>query len=160
MRAEYTPEIPFLWAGPESLLEAIVATADRRGVHYGDPGLLRYLFWDDPPSRDATAEALSILVERGDLRIEDGPEETYSSRPLVVCRILRRARFERFRNRQGFSAAQRGRIYARDGHRCRSCGSSRDLSIDHIHPFSKGGCDEDWNLQTLCRPCNSRKGNR
>lgn len=34
------------------------------------------------------------------------------------------------------------------------------LSIDHIHPERHGGTLDEDNLQTLCRPCNSRKGSR
>jgi len=30
---------------------------------------------------------------------------------------------------------------------------------DHIHPLSKGGADELYNLQTMCRLCNLAKGN-
>ena len=52
-------------------------------------------------------------------------------------------------------------IYARDGHRCRMCGRyTDDLEIDHIIPISKGGKTVESNLQTLCRSCNIRKGNK
>jgi hypothetical protein len=49
-------------------------------------------------------------------------------------------------------------VYRRDGFACLHCGTRQALSIDHIHPFSKGGTTVYENLQTLCRPCNSRKG--
>lgn len=49
-------------------------------------------------------------------------------------------------------------VFERDEYRCVTCGSHIDLSVDHIHPESKGGDLELSNLQTLCRPCNSRKG--
>lgn len=43
---------------------------------------------------------------------------------------------------------------------CAYCGAAEDLSVDHIIPISKGGSDEEANLQCLCLPCNLRKGNR
>jgi hypothetical protein len=51
-------------------------------------------------------------------------------------------------------------VYDRDGWTCLHCGASEPLSLDHIHPYSMGGPDTIDNLQTLCRPCNSRKGAR
>lgn len=56
--------------------------------------------------------------------------------------------------------ALRVAVYRRDRFTCLHCGARRTLSIDHIHPFSKGGTTEFENLQTLCRSCNSRKGAR
>lgn len=51
-------------------------------------------------------------------------------------------------------------VLERDGFRCRHCGAEDRLTIDHVHPLSLGGPTELDNLQTLCRPCNSRKGAR
>lgn len=49
-------------------------------------------------------------------------------------------------------------VHRRDGYRCCNCGSSADLTLDHIEPWSLGGSDHVSNLRTLCRSCNSRKG--
>lgn len=44
---------------------------------------------------------------------------------------------------------------------CRSCcGARKNLSVDHVHPESKGGKATLDNCQTLCKSCNSRKGAR
>lgn len=51
-------------------------------------------------------------------------------------------------------------VFERDGFACKSCGAQHDLSVDHIIPESKNGPTTKENLQTLCQPCNSRKGNR
>lgn len=51
-------------------------------------------------------------------------------------------------------------IFERDGRKCRECGTTVDLTIDHINPWSAGGSDSPSNLQVLCRSCNSRKGAR
>lgn len=51
-------------------------------------------------------------------------------------------------------------VFRRDDFTCQQCGSSSDLTIDHIHPVALGGSNEIENLQTLCKSCNSRKGAR
>lgn len=51
-------------------------------------------------------------------------------------------------------------VFERDAYRCQTCGDWHDLSVDHIIPESKGGLAKLDNLQTLCRKCNSKKGNR
>ncbi len=51
-------------------------------------------------------------------------------------------------------------VFYRDGNRCRHCGTSSYLCIDHIEPMSRGGQNVRSNLQVLCARCNSVKGNR
>lgn len=49
-------------------------------------------------------------------------------------------------------------IFDRDGRVCRSCGSTKDLQIDHVVPKARGGTHDPSNLQVLCGPCNRAKG--
>lgn len=51
-------------------------------------------------------------------------------------------------------------VFARDGYRCVECQSIKRLCVDHITPERHGGSIEISNLRTLCRPCNSEKGDR
>ena len=52
----------------------------------------------------------------------------------------------------------RAAVWRRDGGRCKNCGSSRALELDHIKPFAQGGKTSMENLRLLCRNCNQRKG--
>lgn len=51
----------------------------------------------------------------------------------------------------------RAQVYARDGLRCVTCGTSDDLTIDHVVAVANGGTNDITNLQSMCQPCNSRK---
>lgn len=52
----------------------------------------------------------------------------------------------------------RDSVFDRDGRKCLRCGSPDDLSIDHVVPLAKLGTNDPDNLQTLCKRCNSIKG--
>jgi 5-methylcytosine-specific restriction endonuclease McrA len=55
----------------------------------------------------------------------------------------------------------RRNVFLRDGHTCQYCGTrppSRDLSLDHVVPRSRGGRSTWENLVTACGPCNRLKG--
>lgn len=56
-------------------------------------------------------------------------------------------------------ANRRRMVYERDGGCCVTCGTTEDLTLDHIVPRSKGGTNAVDNLQTMCRSCNTEKGN-
>lgn len=52
----------------------------------------------------------------------------------------------------------RQNIFRRDGFKCQYCGTSKDLTIDHVVPKSKRGRSTWKNMVTACKSCNSRKG--
>ncbi len=55
----------------------------------------------------------------------------------------------------------RANILLRDDEMCQYCGKhSRDLTLDHVLPRSRGGQSTWENLVACCKLCNGRKGNR
>ena len=52
----------------------------------------------------------------------------------------------------------RHNIFRRDSHKCQYCGTSKELTLDHLIPKSKGGKSTWTNLVTACKKCNARKG--
>ena len=67
---------------------------------------------------------------------------------------------ERTDYRKKIPSEVRRLVYERDEFRCVICGTTDDLTLDHAHPWSLGGSDDESNLRTLCRSCNSSKGAR
>ncbi len=62
------------------------------------------------------------------------------------------------RNTRTISQDVKIAVAARDGGRCRQCGSTQELHFDHVIPWSRGGANTLQNIQLLCGPCNRRKG--
>lgn len=52
----------------------------------------------------------------------------------------------------------RHNIFKRDNYQCQYCGTSKDLTLDHVIPRSKGGRSSWKNLVTACKKCNAAKG--
>ena len=54
-------------------------------------------------------------------------------------------------------------VFARDNFSCAYCGKefvAKELSLDHIIPFSQGG-NRNWeNIISACLPCNQKKANQ
>lgn len=67
------------------------------------------------------------------------------------------------RNAPGkLSADIRTVLFTKQGGVCNGCGArlSDAVHLDHIHPISRGGVNEDYNVQLLCANCNLSKGNK
>jgi 5-methylcytosine-specific restriction endonuclease McrA len=51
-------------------------------------------------------------------------------------------------------------VFSKYGKICLCCGTTENISIDHIKPIKKGGTNDLDNLQPLCKSCNSSKSTR
>jgi 5-methylcytosine-specific restriction endonuclease McrA len=80
---------------------------------------------------------------------------------ILVPRVIRLVSYDKIPKREvKFS---RKNILARDGNRCQYCGKRlpvSQLSLDHVHPKSRGGKSTWTNVVAACNPCNTRKGGR
>ena len=52
----------------------------------------------------------------------------------------------------------RQNVFKRDRFSCQYCGTSHNLTLDHVIPRSRKGKSTWNNLVTACKNCNSRKG--
>jgi 5-methylcytosine-specific restriction endonuclease McrA len=72
---------------------------------------------------------------------------------------VRRSAYQAGPRNRKFLRRVRALVRRDGGLRCRHCGATEELTIDHIRPVSKGGSGVLANLQLLCSGCNSAKGN-
>lgn len=72
-------------------------------------------------------------------------------------KVPRPRRTSNTRRRTPITKEKRARVLERDGHRCLLCGTADDLTMDHIEHWSRGGTNQETNLRTLCRSCNSKR---
>ena len=107
---------------------------------------------------------------------EYNPIKEVHGRDRLVCsdscdRIRKNLAVEVRRGQSGerFDAIDPVEVFQRDGYICQDCGKScyqgagrlvDRPEIDHIIPISRGGTHTWANVQTLCRSCNARKGNK
>jgi 5-methylcytosine-specific restriction endonuclease McrA len=66
----------------------------------------------------------------------------------------------RTRTSRGKVQLNRKNVFKRDGFKCGYCGNTKDLTIDHIIPKSKGGKSTWENLVTACISCNNKKDDK
>lgn len=109
------------------------------------------------PSLPALADQLAF-TERSVRRLRDGLK---TKEDLWLLEEWLEVPYKVAAKRWGKIAKRKGAvIFARDGHQCLICQATTDLTVDHIIPLARGGSNDDDNLRTLCRSCNSRKGAR
>ena len=84
------------------------------------------------------------------------------SQKFQLPSIIRLKSYVRIRN-QNVVRFCRENIYKRDRYTCQYCEAAfptRDLTLDHVLPVSKGGLKSWTNIVTACRDCNQKKGNK
>lgn len=79
--------------------------------------------------------------------------------PYILYELIDRFRLRKKRKTY-LDAELKKVVLLKFNHRCVKCGSSEQLTIDHILAVANGGTDTFTNLQVLCKPCNSSKGIR
>lgn len=113
----------------------------------------------EPVSITRAKNALKLLVKGSAVAEEDYGVEVYPGIPLPS--VIRLRNYKKIPIR--ISVLTRDNIYARDRYICQYCGKrfqSRDLTLDHIMPESRGGKFSWENLAAACVFCNRKKGNK
>ena len=76
--------------------------------------------------------------------------------------VIKLTRYDRFPYQQRVQYNRRA-IFQRDAYTCMYCGKkpgSKELSVDHVIPKSRGGKSSWENVVVACTACNTRKANR
>ena len=60
--------------------------------------------------------------------------------------------------KNGPNSEKKKLLYRRLPNRCIYCGSTKNLTIEHLTPLSRGGTNEMENLGLSCHRCNNSKG--
>lgn len=103
-------------------------------------------------------DKFSIYGSRTEVKAE------VASRGRIPHRPVRVARTELIREyTRSIPPSWRPEILLKHGYRCVHCDADLRVTgyhLDHKVPFTKGGATVKENLQPLCPPCNTKKGNR
>jgi 5-methylcytosine-specific restriction endonuclease McrA len=102
-----------------------------------------------------------VLLDRGKAEVlEHGEGVLRSASQSIRCPSVIRLVYMIRRPRPKARLTRR-EIFMRDGYTCQYCGSrTKDLTIDHVTPRSRGGKHTWENLVSACRACNHRKGGK
>jgi 5-methylcytosine-specific restriction endonuclease McrA len=100
------------------------------------------------------------LVVKGKARIieHDGRE---LSAGIMFPAVIRLMEYRHVPHKM--QTLSRKNILIRDRNQCQYCGERfqpSELTLDHVHPRSKGGLSTWANLVACCGPCNRKKGDK
>jgi len=115
------------------------------------------------PIHVCSARRAITLVLKGIAHVEElsGFEIRSSFRSIPLPSVVRLQDYRKI-PRYRFSVSRKN-ILTRDRNTCQYCNEkylSKDLTLDHIIPRSRGGKSTWDNLVCSCLPCNARKGSR
>jgi hypothetical protein len=114
--------------------------------------------------REERPEIVASLREAGlSIRaIASATGAAYRSAWLIISVLngIRDTQPTLFDYRPKIPVETRQEVFDRDGNSCQNCGSTEDLTLDHIQHWSRGGTDAAENLRVYCRTCNSKRGDQ
>lgn len=125
---------------------ALVLNADYRPLSYYPLSLWP---WQEA-IKAAWLDRVNILSEY---------DEVVSS-PSTTIRIPSVVVLKEYVKPQKRVAFTRFNLFLRDEFTCQYCGSTGDLTFDHVVPRAHGGITSWENVVAACSPCNLRKGSR
>lgn len=99
----------------------------------------------------------AVFLDRVDI-VSSYEREVHS--PSRAMRIPSVIALRRYVRPSEYPAFTRFNLFLRDRFACQYCGSTHDLTFDHVVPRRAGGRTTWENLATACAPCNLRKGGR
>lgn len=111
-----------------------------------------------PLSTISWQDAICLIYQQKATAIEYYDEEVRS--PTTSMRIPSVIVLKEYKFFKKYAKLNKFNIKLRDEFTCQYCGkiySHRSLTIDHVHPKSKGGGHSWTNLVAACKPCNNAK---
>lgn len=129
-----------------------------------DGALVKTLILDQgyQPHRVVTWQKAVTMLFGGKVEVVEEYDEPIRSVSLTIQMPAVVRLQHRFRGHRGVRFS-RVNVMTRDGFRCQYCGkpgNSKQLTLDHVVPRSRGGRLQWSNIVAACRECNARKGNR
>lgn len=133
-------------SAPPNGRPALVLNADFRPLSYYPLSL-----W---PWQDVVK---AVFLDRVDIIAE---YDHYVRSPSFEMRLPSVIALREFVRQDRVPAFTRFNVFLRDEFKCQYCGSTDDLTFDHVIPRSKGGRTTWDNIVAACSPCNLKKGGR
>ena len=112
-------------------------------------------------ARDAVTRVISgscEVVSNYDIQIKTANRDMVMFWPSVIRSLD--PKIKHFRDVPNLDAEP---LYYRDHAKCSYCDKDltiQEVTMDHVHPVSKGGATSWDNIVSACNDCNSRKGNQ
>ena len=113
------------------------------------------------PLHVTSAKRAITLIQYGVAEVLENSDDVVRS-PSTVLSVPSVIRLKRYIRRPRIHPIpfNRRNVLRRDAYTCQYCGEKADLTLDHVHPRSRGGRHGWENVVVACRPCNQRKGDR
>lgn len=105
-------------------------------------------------------EKLRLKYRANEIKNRNKAKEWRALNPDKVAELTAIARHRRLNIVGSFTAKEWMMLKKIYNSRCVCCGSSENLTVDHVIPVTKGGTGFITNIQPLCETCNKRKNAR